>query len=102
MKRYVFPAFSTLIVIAFCIFVFLQFVFCDKSWNIANIVLDYVSNTTFGKNVDSYIAVIDGAAFTLLISVVIPLLWVKPWDKEKRDEDKQKRIEQYINRNNLQ
>lgn len=102
MKWYVFPAIAALIVIAFCVFVLLQFAFCDKSWNVANIVFDYVSNTTFGKKVDSYIAVIDGAAFTLLISVVLPLFWVKPWDKEKRDEDKQKRIERYIERNNLQ
>lgn len=102
MKWYVFPFLAAVIVLAFCVFVLLQFVFCDKSWNVANIAFNYVANTTFGKNVDSYIAVIDGAAFTLLLVVFLPQLWVKPWDKEKREEDKQKRIEKYIKRNNLQ
>jgi len=102
MKWYVFPMIAILLVVAFCAFVFLQFAFCDKSWNIANIVFSYVENTSFGKNVDSYIAVIDGAAFTILMTVLLPQFWVKPWDKEKRNQDKQKRIERYINKNNLQ
>lgn len=102
MKWYVFPAVAALIVIAFGVFVLLQFAFCDKSWNVANIVFDYVAKTTFGKNVDSYIAVIDSAAFAILGVAVFPQFKIRPWDKEKREEDKQKRIEQYIKRYNLQ
>lgn len=101
LKWYIFPVIVAMLIVSFCLFILLQFTFCDKPWNVANIVIAYVANTTFGKNVDNYIAVIDGAAFTLLVVVIIPQLWVKPWDKEKKEADRQKRIEKYIKRNNL-
>ena len=59
------------------------------------------NKTTFGKNTEGYIAIVDSALFIILTSIVVPNFFVKPWDKEKRNADKQKRIEKYIERNHL-
>lgn len=101
LKWYVFPTIALFFALAFVVFVILQFVCCDASWNIVTKLSNYIAETTFGKNVDGYIAVIDGALFAMLGSLVFPMLWVKPWNKEKRDADKQRRLEKYIKKNKL-
>ena len=101
MKWYVFPFIAAIMVIAFCVFLLLQFTFCDEPWNLANKIFAYIADTTFGRNVEGYVAIIDGAVFTVLMSIVLPQFWVKPWDQEKKEADKQKRIEKYIQKNHL-
>lgn len=100
-KWYIIPAVIILLFILFIIFLVLQFVCCDAKWNFATKIIDAIGTTTFGKNVEGYVAVIDGGLFTFLTVVVIPQFWVKPWDAEKRELDKQKKIENYITKNKL-
>lgn len=101
LKWYIAPVIAILCALLFVLFVFLQFVFCDAPWNIATRLFEIVADTTFGKNVDGYIAIIDSAAFLVLSSIIIPQFWVKPWDVEKRTADKQARIARYIKKNKL-
>lgn len=100
-KWFILPIVAIIIVMFFITSIVLQFTFCDASWNYVTKLFDFVSNTTFGKNVDGYMAVIDGAAFVILGTIILPAIWVKPWNKEKREEDKQKMIEHYINKHAL-
>ena len=100
-KWYVFPVITVVLVLAYVLFVALQFIACDAEWNLSTKIVDIIGKTTFGKNTEGYIAIVDSALFIILTSIVIPNFFVKPWDKEKRNADKQKRIEKYIERNHL-
>lgn len=101
LKWYIMPIIIVLYSLALLIFVFLQFVYCDAPWNFVTNILSNISNTTFGKSVEGYVAIIDGAGFALLTGLLIPLFGVRPWDIEKRENDKQKKIENYIKKNRL-
>lgn len=100
-KWYVFPFVALAFVAFFCVFIALQLFYCDADWNFVTKILDAIAETTLGKSSDGYVFAVNGALFTFMIAVVIPNLWVKPWDKEKRDMDKQDRIEKYIKKNKL-
>ena len=101
LKWYVFPIVTALLVIAYIAFLALQFVACDADWNFVTKIIESIGETTFGKKVEGYIAIIDSGIFVFLTSIVIPNFFVKPWDKEKRNADKQKRIEKYIVKHKL-
>ena len=101
LKWYVFPIVTALLVIAYIAFLALQFVACDADWNFVTKIIKSIGETTFGKKVEGYIAIIDSGIFVFLTSIVIPNFFVKPWDKEKRNADKQKRIEKYIVKHKL-
>lgn len=100
-KWYVFPIATILLILAYIAFVALQFVSCDADWNFATKIVEVIGETTFGQKVDGYIAIVDSGVFIILTTIVIPNFLVKPWDKEKRNADKQKRIERYIEKNHL-
>lgn len=101
LKWYVFPIVTALLCVAYFIFLVFQFIACDADWNFVTKIIEAIGETTFGKKVDGYIAIIDSGIFVFLTSIVIPNFFVKPWDKEKRNADKQKRIEKYIVRHKL-
>lgn len=101
LKWYVFPIFVALYAVLFVLFLITQFFFCGADWNLTTKLFEFISTTTFGRNVDGYIAVIDGAAFIVLSVILVPQFWVKPWDVVKRTDDKQARIENYIKKNKL-
>lgn len=101
LKWYVFPIVTALFCITYIAFLALQFVACDADWNFVTKIIEAIGETTFGKTVEGYIAIIDSGIFVFLTSIVIPNFFVKPWDKEKRNADKQKRIEKYIAKHKL-
>lgn len=101
LKWYVFPITTIVLIFSYLLFVIFQFIACDAEWNIVTTLVEALGETTFGKKVDGYIAIVDSALFVVLTTIVIPNFFVKPWDKEKRNADKQKRIENYIKKNNL-
>lgn len=101
LKWYVFPIVTALFCITYIAFLALQFVACDADWNFVTKIIEAIDETTFGKTVEGYIAIIDSGIFVFLTSIVIPNFLVKPWDKEKRNADKQKRIEKYIAKHKL-
>ncbi len=95
-KWYIVPVLIIVYALMLVAFVTLQFLWCDASWNIVTKIVEAIDSTTFGQNVEGYIAVIDGAGFAILLSVMVPYFWVKPWDSEKRKADKVARVEKYI------
>lgn len=101
LKWYVFPIIAVVGVLTYALFIAFQFVACDAEWNLATKIIEMIGKTTFGKNVEGYIAVIDSALFIVLTAIVIPNFWVKPWDNEKRNIDRSERIEKYIAKNKL-
>ena len=101
LKWHVFPIFTLLVCVEYIAFLVFQFVACDADWNFVTKIIDAIGETTFGKKVDGYIAVIDSGIFVFLTSIIIPNFFVKPWDIEKRNADKQKRIEKYIVKHKL-
>jgi len=101
LKWYVFPAITVFLIVSYILFVAFQFIACDAEWNFVTRVVELIGQTTFGKSVNGYIAVVDSAVFILLVTIIVPNFFVKPWDNEKRDLDKQNRIERYIKNNKL-
>lgn len=101
LKWYVLPISTVLLCAAYIAFLAFQFVACDADWNFVTKIIDAIGETTFGKKVDGYIAIIDSGIFVFLTSIIIPNFFVKPWDMEKRNADKQKRIEKYIAKHKL-
>lgn len=97
---YIYPGVTVMAIIFYCIFIFLQFFFCDKQWNFATYILNFIADTPFGKNVDGYMAIIDGAVFVVL-SVVVRRFWANPLNTKGKEEDRQKRINDYIETNHL-
>lgn len=81
-------------------FIALQVLWCDESWNIVTKLFGYIANTTFGKNISEYVAIIDTAAVAL-IGVFYKCLWLNPWDKAKKNEDMLKRVDNYIKEHDL-
>lgn len=81
-------------------FLVLQFVFCDKEWNVITTLLKWLDCTTFGKKVGDALYAIDialcgfGCAFT-------KKLFKNPFDKEKRDQFKADMIRKYISSHHL-
>ena len=92
---------SIALIAIYATFVIFQFIACETEWNLSTKIVKALGETTFGKNVEGYIAIVDSALFVVLSTIVAPNFWVKPWDKEKRNTDKQQRIEKYIKKNNL-
>lgn len=101
LKWYLFPIVTVLLCVEYIAFLVFQFVACDADWNFVTKIIDAIGETTFGKKVDGYIAIMDSGIFVFLTSIVIPNFFVKPWDKEKRNADKQKSIEKYITKHKL-
>jgi len=100
-KWYVLPIVTIILTITYVAFIALQFVFCEAPWNFVTQLMNNVATTTFGKNVEEYVLPINAAIFAVLSGVVFPVLWSKPWDYTKKSEDKQKRIEEYLQKNKL-
>lgn len=101
LKWYIFPIITITLVVAYCLFIALQLICCDADWNFVTKILESIGETTLGKNSDGYVLAIDGAIFTIIVGFIVPNLWVKPWDVEKRIKDKEQRIEKYISKNKL-
>ena len=100
LRWHVIPTLILLYSICVIVFIALQVLWCDETWNIVTKILGYIANTTFGKNISEYVAVIDTAAVAL-IGVFYKCLWLNPWDKAKKKEDMLKRVDDYIKEHDL-
>lgn len=100
LRWYVIP--SLILIYSLCVIVFiaLQMLWCEEKWNIVTKLLEGVADTTFGKNISEYVAVIDTAAVAL-IGVSFKWLWRNPWNKAKQREDMLKRVDEYIKEHDL-
>ena len=99
-RWYILPTLISVYTLSIIMFVALQFLFNNASWNFAVKILAFISDTTFGQNVEGYVLVIDAA----LLSTIFPIykfFWKNPFDKIKKASDKEARIEKYIKENEL-
>lgn len=97
---YVVPVLLVICSVFFVIFVLLQFVACDSSWNFATKFSEHIQNTTFGKGSDAPLYLIDTAFFSGLVFIWKTRM-MNPFDKEKRQEYRSELVEIYITENNL-
>lgn len=97
---YVIPCAILLYAVCVVVFIGLQVLWCDKSWNVVTKILADVATTTFGKNIPEYVGVIDTAAVAL-IGILYKCFWRNPWDTAKKREDKMKRVDEYIKEHDL-
>ena len=100
MRWYVIPVFILLYSLCVIVFIAMQLLWCDHKWNIVTKMLEYIANTTFGKNISEYLAYINTATVAL-IGILFKCLWRNPWDKEKQQEDMLKRVDKYIKEHDL-
>ncbi len=100
LRWYVIPVLILFYSLCVVVFIALQILWCDETWNIVTKILGYIADTTFGKNISEYVAVIDTAAVAL-IGVLFKCLWLNPWDKAKKKEDMLKRVDNYIKEHDL-
>lgn len=99
-RWYILPTLIAVYTLCILIFVGFQFLFSDASWNLATKILDIISNTTFGRNVNNYTVYINAALFAPILPIY-PLLWKNPWNKYNKMIDKETRVERYIKDNGL-
>lgn len=100
-RWYILPALILLYTVFGVVFIVLQFLYCNASWNFVNKLLNNIANTTFGKGVENYIYIIDGFIIAT-ISALYRKVWKNPLNKAKQMEDKALRVERYIKNNQLQ
>lgn len=100
LRWHVIPALILLYSLCVIVFIALQMFWCNETWNVVTKMLGYIANTTFGKNISEYVAVIDTAAVAL-IGVFFKYLWLNPWNKSKKKEDLMKRVNEYIREHDL-
>lgn len=100
-RTYVIPVLLTLIIISFATFVFLQFTFKDKKWNLAVSFFDWAKTTYFGTYVEDYIHAID-LAFAAIVGWMTKKRMVNPFNKEQNTLRKMELVQQYVKNNHLE
>ena len=98
-KWFILPGVYVILCGLYVIFIALQFLYPNESWNVVPQVMESIGNTWFGQNVDAYPGVIDGAIFAVL--GLGKFLIKNPMNKDARIADKTRRIEKYIGKNHL-
>ena len=98
---YVIPTLIVVLSMAYIVFVLLQLFACSASWNFVTRFFDYIQITTFGKGSSGPIYLIDFVLFCGLA-----FFWKKammnPFDKGRKQAYRDKLVEDYIKKNNLQ
>lgn len=98
-KWFILPGVYVILCGLYVIFIALQFLYPNESWNVVPQVMESIGNTWFGQNVDAYPGVIDGAIFAVL--GLGKFLIKNPMNKDARIADKTRCIEKYIEKNHL-
>lgn len=93
------PAVYLILCGLYILFIALQFLYPNESWNVVPQVMESIGNTWFGQNVDAYPGVIDAAIFAVL--GLGKFLIKNPMKEDARIADKTRRIEKYIEKNHL-
>jgi hypothetical protein len=94
-RWYVTPVLLVILSIFATLFIALQFIFCDTSWNLVSCFFDFIKKTTFGKGVGNFVYIID-VALIALIKRFFKSFWKNPFNTEDRNKDKALMIDKYI------
>ena len=99
-KTYVTPVLLALLVLAFVLFILLQFIYKDEKWNFAVAFFDWTKATYFGTYVGDYIYAID-LALAAIVGWLLKKWMVNPFNKELNELRKMELVQRYIKDNHL-
>ena len=99
-KTYVIPVLLALLVLAFVLFILLQFIYKDEKWNFAVAFFDWTKATYFGTYVGDYIYAID-LALAAIVGWLLKKWMVNPFNKELNELRKMELVQRYIKDNHL-
>ena len=99
-KTYVIPVLLALLVLAFVLFILLQFIYKDEKWNFAVAFFDWTKATYFGTYVGDYIYAID-LALAAIVGWLLKKWMVNPFNKELNEFRKMELVQRYIKDNHL-
>lgn len=99
-KTYVIPVLLALLVLAFVLFILLQFIYKDEKWNFAVAFFDWTKATYFGTYVGDYIYAID-LALAAIVGWLLKKWMVNPFNKELSELRKMELVQRYIKDNHL-
>ena len=99
-KTYVIPVLLALLVLAFVLFILLQFIYKDEKWNFAVAFFDWTKATYFGTYVGDYIYTID-LALAAIVGWLLKKWMVNPFNKELNELRKMELVQRYIKDNHL-
>ena len=99
-RRFVLPILLILSTLFSAIFVLLQFLYKEESWNFAVSFFEWIKTTWFGEMVGDYVYAID-LALLGAIGWLLKKFMINPFDKTKNNEFKTQLIQWYIKKNNL-
>ena len=99
-KTYVIPVLLALLVLAFVLFILLQFIYKDEKWNFAVAFFDWTKATYFGTYVGDYIYAID-LALAAIVGWLLKKWMVNPFNKELNELRKMEPVQRYIKDNHL-
>ena len=97
---YVIPVLLALLVLAFVLFILLQFIYKDEKWNFAVAFFDWTKATYFGTYVGDYIYAID-LALAAIVGWLLKKWMVNPFNKELNELRKMELVQRYIKDNHL-
>ena len=99
-KTYVIPVLLALLVLAFVLFILLQFIYKDEKWNFAVAFFDWTKATYFGTYVGDYIYAID-LALAAIVGWLLKKWMVNPFNKELNELRKMELVQRYIKDSHL-
>ena len=99
-KTYVIPVLLALLVLAFVLFILLQFIYKDEKWNFAVAFFDWTKATYFGTYVVDCIYAID-LALAAIVGWLLKKWMVNPFNKELNELRKMELVQRYIKDNHL-
>ena len=99
-KTYVIPVLLAFLVLAFVLFILLQFIYKDEKWNFAVAFFDWTKATYFGTYVGDYIYAID-LALAAIVGWLLKKWMVNPFNKELNELRKMELVQRYIKDNHL-
>lgn len=99
-KTYVIPVLLALLVLAFVLFILLQFICKDEKWNVAIAFFDWARATYFGTYVGDCIYAID-LVFAGIVGWMLKKWMVNPFNKEQNELRKMELVQRYIKDNHL-
>ena len=100
-KTYVIPCFLGLLTLSFALFIVLQLVCKEASWNFAMLFFGWVKTTYFGTIVGDFVYAID-LAFAGSIRWLLRKWMVNPFNKEENELRRMEYVQRYIKNNRLE
>ena len=97
---YAVPLLLAMLTLTYLVFIALQFVHKEETWNIAVMFFEWVKTTYFGELVGDFVYAIDGV-FAFVIGWLLRKWMVNPFDKDKNELRRMDYVQHYIKNNHL-